>query len=76
MSKSAEWHPAEQHASGAAGGEGCPAALRQGAGGRAELPPAAGSAPAQLHGAGEAQEQHGDGEPASSATATGAWPRS
>ena len=68
---SSEWHPAEQHAGWAAGGEGGAAALRQGPGGRAELPQTAGSAPPELPGAGEAEEQHGAGKPARSVTASG-----
>lgn len=73
---SAERHPAEQHARGAAGGEGGAAALGQGAGGRAGLAQAAGPAPPQLRGARAAEEQHGAGQPAGAAAAAGSstWP--
>lgn len=76
MFRSSERHPAERHSGGAAGGEGGAAALGEGPGGRAELPQTAGSAPPELPGAGEAAEQHGDGTPARSVTATGAALRS
>lgn len=69
---SSEWYPAEQHTSRAAGREGGVAALEEGPGGWAELPQTASSAPTELPGAGEAEEQHGAGKPTRSVTATGA----
>lgn len=72
MFRSSEWYPAEQHTSRAAGGEGGVAALGEGSGGGAELPQTAGSAPPELPGAGETEEQHGAGELARSVTAEGA----
>lgn len=69
---SSDGHTAEQQPGRAAGGEGGVAAEAWRAGFRAVLSQTAAPAPAELPGAGEADEQHGAGEPACPAPATGA----